>query len=178
MSKLINNIFIALFTATMLFSLVSCSDDNDNNPNNSFIIINGEKCNIEGECMCSFHGRISSEDEEIVIPSHGSFSINPIFNESVYHFEFSINGLSSLDVVKVNENFVSNDNVKVDGFRCISTIELSTSYHSEDGSLSISEKGSNYVIVNFDNFSFIKDNGNRETKYTINGIVKFFDVNK
>lgn len=179
MNKYIYNIFITLFAAVMSLGLVSCSDDDGNDASNdNFIVINGQKSKIVGDCLCDFVKGHHIMDGEIYIPAHGGFSIDFSFDDSFYRFEFSIDGLSSPDIAKINKNYVSDDEVSVDDFRRISSIELSTSYGDEDGNLFISEKGSDYVVVNFDNFSFIKDTGNREIEYTINGKVKFFDTNR
>ena len=59
----------------------------------------------------------------------------------------------------------------------LTSSELSSRYSDEVGKLSIVEKGSNYVVVRFENFSFIKDTGKSETKYVMNGEVKFSDIN-
>lgn len=175
MNKKIHNILTILVTIVMSFGFVSCSDD-DNSLSNSFIVVNGEECKIDGEGQCSFHGTISDESGDIVIPPHAGFTLSLNYDESFYYFEFNIDDLNSPDII--NENFVLDGKVSVGGFRRYSVIELSTDYYGENGSLSISEKGTNYVVVNFDNFSFIKDTGNREIKYTINGKVKYVDINK
>lgn len=160
-----------------ILTISSCSSDDDNNGSNGSFSINGEKCEIH-DASCSFHGTISDDLGEFEIPPHGSFTMQVVFDESLYYFSFSIDDASSSDIIKTGVNLVSDGIVSLDAFRQITMAELSTRYYDEDGKLSISEKGSNYVVVNFDNFSFVKDTGKSETRYTINGKVKFIDINK
>lgn len=169
------SILVCVLLGTLAFSSCSSDDEEDGGSNGTFSV-NGEKCDIH-DASCSFHGTISDDLGEFEIPSHGGFTMQFIFGESLYYFEFSVEGASSSDVIKIGENLVSDGMVDVNYFRRLTSAELSTSYYDEDGKLSISEKGSNYVVVNFDNFSFIKDTGKSETKYTINGKVKFIDIN-
>ena len=156
-------LIVVILLSTLTFS--SCSSDDDEGGSNGSFSVNGEKCRIH-DASCSFHGTISDDLGEFEIPPHGGFTMQFKFDESLYYFEFSVAGASSSDFIDVGD------------FRQITSIELSTRYYDEDGKLSISEKGSNYVVVNFDNFSFIKDTGKSEAKYTINGKVKFIDINK
>ena len=172
--KLFTKFAIVLFC---VLSLSSCSNDDDNGGSNGNFSINGKKCEIH-DASCSFHGTISDVLGELEIPPHGSFTMQFIFDESLYYFSSSIDGASSSDIIKVGQNLVSEGKVSVGDFRRITSIELSTRYYDEDGSFSISEKGSNYVVVNFNNFSFVKDTGKSETQYTFNGKVKFIDINK
>lgn len=168
---------ILYFVLFSIFSFLSCVSDDGENVLNNIILINGKKCEIH-DASCSFHGTISDDLGEFEIPPHGGFTMQFKFDESLYYFEFSVDGASSSDFIEVGENLVVDGMVDVGDFRQITSIELSTRYYDEDGKLSISEKGSNYVVVNFDNFSFIKDTGKSEAKYTINGKVKFIDINK
>lgn len=144
---------------------------------NSYISVNGENCDIS-DASCSFHGTIVDDLGEFEIPPHASFTMHLVYDETFYWFSLNVDGASSSDVINLNENLVTDGNVDVDSFRMFSSFELSTRYYDEDGKLSIVEKGSNYVVVKFDNFSFIKDMGNSETKYVINGKVKFSDINE
>ena len=168
-------ILICVLLGTLTFSSCSSSDD-DESASNGSIFVNGEECEIY-YTGCSFHGTISDSEGEFTIDPHGSFTMELIYDESLHLFNFSVDNLYSSDIIKVGENYVAEDKVDVTSFRGISSFELSTSYYDEDGKLSISEKGSNYVVVNFDNFSFVKDTGKSETKYTINGKVKYVDIN-
>ena len=172
--KFFTSIVVVLLSA---LTFTSCSSDDDEGGSNGSFSVNGEKCGIH-DASCSFHGTISDDLGEFEIPPHGGFTMQFEFDKSLYYFEFSVDGASSSDVIKVGENLVTDGMVNVGDFRQITSIGLSTRYYDEDGKLSISEKGSNYVVVNFDNFSFIKDTGKSETKYTINGKVKFIDINK
>ena len=172
--KFFTSIVVVLLSA---LTFTSCSSDDDEGGSNGSFSVNGEKCRIH-DASCSFHGTIRDDLGDFEIPPHGGFTMQFEYDESLYYFEFSVDGISSSDVIKVGENLVTDGRVDVGAFRRITSIGLSTRYYDEDGKLSISEKGSNFVVVNFDNFSFIKDTGNSETKYTINGKVKFFDINK
>lgn len=166
------------FFTLILFSVMSfssCSDDEENDLNGT-LIVNGTNCEVD-YANCSFHGKITDEGEEIEIAAGGGFELLFIFEESMHRLEFSINGLSSPDKINIGENYISSNKVSVSGFRDISSIEFDSRFYDEDGSLSISERGSNYVIVDFKDFSFIKDTGKSETKYTFNGKVKFVDIN-
>lgn len=173
MAKNIFSIFSAFILCALTF--ISCSSNDDEvNTNNSFVI-DDEKCSIHS-ATCSFHGTITDILGEFEIPPHGAFSMQFIFDETLHIFSFSIDELSSYDVINIGENFVSDGAVDVNEFRRLTAIELSTRYKEEDGKLTITEKGSDYVIVSFDNFSFVKDTGNSESQYTINGKVKFIDI--
>lgn len=172
--KFFTSIVVVLLSA---LTFTSCSSDDDEGGSNGSFSVNGEKCRIH-DASCSFHGTISDDLGEFEIPPHGGFTMQFKFDESLYYFEFSVDGASSSDFIEVGENLVVDGMVDVGYFRQITSIELSTRYYDEDGKLSISEKGSNYVVVNFDNFSFIKDTGKSEAKYIINGKVKFIDINK
>ena len=175
---MIQKVFAASIVVLLSFlSFSSCSNDDDNDGSNGSFSINGEKCEIH-DASCSFHGTISDDLGEFEIPPHGSFTMQVVFDESLYYFSFSIDDASSSDIIKTGETLVPDGIVNVDAFRQITMAELSTRYYDEDGNLSISEKGSNYVVVNFNNFSFIKDTGKSETQYTINGKVKFIDINQ
>ena len=169
-------LFIAFAVGLLsTLSMSSCSNDDDNDISNNKIVVNGEDCKID-YASCSFHKTIYDDLGEFEIPPHGSFTMDLIFDESLYQFKFSIDGTYSSNVINIGENCV--DDVDVTAFKMLTSIELSTRYYDEDGNLSISEKGSNYVVVNFNNFSFIKDTGKSETQYTVNGKVKFTDINE
>lgn len=165
-------ILICVLLSTLCFS--ACSNNDDVEANNTFSI-DGVNCSIHS-ATCSFHGTITDILGEFEIPPHGAFSMQFIFDETLHIFSFSIDGLSSYDVINIGENFVSDGAVDVNEFRRLTAIGLSTRYGGEDGKLTITEKGSDYVIVSFDNFSFVKDTGNSESQYTINGKVKFIDI--
>lgn len=174
MTKNIFSVFVALFLCSLTF--VSCSSDDEGGGSDSYIVVNGVGCDIH-DAQCSFHGTISDDLGEFEIPSHASFTMQLIYDESLYYFSFTVDGASSSDVINLNENLVTDSNVDVDSFRMLTSSELSSRYSDEDGKLSIVEKGSNYVVVRFENFSFIKDTGKSETKYVMNGEVKFSDIN-
>lgn len=175
MVKNIATIFIFVFFGNFVFS--SCENNNIENDTEYAILVNGTECKVH-DASCSFHKTTYDDLGEFEIPPHGSFTMQFILDKSLYYFDFSVKSVSSSDILEIGKNLVSDDMVDVGDFRQISSIELSTRYYDENGTLSISEKESNYVVVNFGNFSFIKDTGKSETKYTINGKVKFIDINK
>lgn len=174
---MIKRLFI--ITANVLLAIcfvTSCSSDDTSDDATDSFLVNGETCKIY-DASCSFHGTIRDDLGEFEIPPHASFTMQLEFDETLYYFSFSIDDMNSEDRIQIGKNLVSDGAVDVNGFRRLTSAELSTRYSDESGKLTISKKGNGYVIVDFSNFSFIKDTGKSETKYTLKGDVKFYDIN-
>lgn len=171
------SILVCLLLSTLTFT--ACSDDDDEGggdggSSNSSFTVDGVKCPIS-DASCSF-GK-SYTVESVSIPAQANFSIEYEYEgDPYYRFEFTIYGLSSIANVDLNKNYVADGSVEVGDFRYLTSIEFN-SFSDEGGKLSIVEKGSDYVVVSFEKFSFVKDNGRNETKHVINGKVKFYDIN-
>lgn len=175
MKKLLGTVACLLFSVS-LFSSCSGSDDEPGDGGGGSLIVNGESCRIHS-ATCSFHGTIVDNLGEFEIPPHGGFNIQLEYDGSLYYFEFSVDGLSSQDRIQIGQNLVDDGLVEVHGFHRLTSAELSTRYSGEDGRLAIKKKGDSYVVVDFSNFSFVKDTGKSETTYTMKGEVKFSDIN-
>lgn len=167
-------VWVCLLLSTLTFT--ACSDDDDDEGGNSSFTVDGESCPIN-DASCSFVPGSYFWDD-LYVPGSGSFSIHYTKDGDPYYlFDFSIEGLTSKDEVALNKNYVADGSVDVNKIGSVSNVGLSTEYYDEGGKLSITEVGSDYVVVSFESFTFVEEKGSSTTKHTINGKVKFYDIN-
>ena len=169
--KRICSLMMCMLMSLCLFT--ACSSD-DEPGDQGTIMVEGESSEIE-DATISYHGDAEDSEGEFVIPAHASCVAYLFYDDSLYDFSFSIDGISTDKELVKGENVI--DDIEVHSFRPFTTIELSTRYSDEDGSVIVREVAHGYAVLEFRNFSFVKDNNGREHTYHINGMIKYYDIN-
>lgn len=170
--KRICNLVMCMLVSLCLFT--ACSSDDESGDGQSSITVDGTSCSIDDATIC-YSDEIEDSQGEFVIPAHASCVTYLFYDDSLYDFSFSIDEISSDRELKIGENVI--DKIDMHSFRPFTSIELSTRYSDEAGSVIVRDVAHGYAVLEFKDFSFVKDNSGRETTYHINGRIKYYDIN-
>ena len=169
--KRICSLMMSMLMILCLFT--ACSSD-DEPGNNEGISIDGASVVID-EADITYNKVLEDSQGDFVIPEHASCTAYLYFDDFLYRFNFSIYGVSTEREMVKGKNVI--DDLSVLAFHPISSIELATRYGEEAGSVIVKEVAHGYVVLEFKNFSFEKDNNGRKHTYHINGCIKYNDIN-
>ena len=161
----------ALYVLMAVGMMTACSDGLDNE---SSMKVNGVSYGID-DAGIAYTSRIVDSQGEFEIPAHAGCDIYFNTGDDMYVFDFSIYGIKhESDLTKgkdVTEDIVVHD------YRSIYSIEFDYRYDVTAGSVIVKDIAHGYAIMEFNNFTFVKESGRYKDKYTMNGIVKFYDIN-
>ena len=169
--KILLTVWMCMFLGVLTISMVACSKDEAGSRTYDMVTVNGKACRVINASIC-FHGSVTDSNGETEISPHSSMSMQLVIDGAWHKFMMSLDGVPEVTKMKIGKNLVKDKQVTVCQFSPLNSIELSTRYENECGCVFINEISDQYLIMDFNTFSFVKDMGSTCKKYTLDGVIK------
>lgn len=163
---MIKNLFIGILLITAALNFASCSKDDD--PQNSdsekaSFTINGTKVSEMFYTLCE----VSYSPKEVV------FEANFKYDNDTYSLDLALPSIKSLDEIKAGDKYDADDFTVYKFYSMSGAFVGSKDYWPTDGTVTIQAVSSKNVVLKFSKFSFVRELGNKQEEFTVNGTISY-----